>query len=125
VVPDTYFPELLTMMRRVKDPAQTFIAKGYCTSTGWARLSRENGFQSWGYYYGSEIESNPLLLSSTQGEWTLLGLDYGATDAAWASIRRPGKTVLGHIIPSQKAADTARAHGARGLVISGVTEVLG
>ncbi|WP_431279249.1 glycerophosphodiester phosphodiesterase [Leifsonia poae] len=125
VVPATYFPELLRLMDRMKNPGQTFIAKGYCTSRTWAQFARDNGLKSWGYYYGSELDASPTLLSSTQGYWNLLGIDYEASDAAWASIRSPGKPVVGHIIPTRAAADIARSHGAAGLVISGITEVLG
>ncbi|MFF1635560.1 glycerophosphodiester phosphodiesterase [Leifsonia sp. NPDC058248] len=125
VVPAQYFPELVALMKRVSKPRETFVAKGYCTAGQWPQVAAEQGWKSWGYYYGAEIEASPDLLSSTQARWTSLGLDYEASAAAWSRVGELGKPVIGHIIPSREDADRVRRLGAQGLMISGVTEVLG
>ncbi len=125
VVPARYFPELLTLMRRVSNPRETFVAKGYCTGSAWPAFAAEQKWQSWGYYYGAEIEATPSLLTSTQARWTSLGLDYAASSGSWSRVTGLGKPVIGHIIPTKKGAARARSLGAQGLMLSGVTEVLG
>ncbi len=124
-VPARYFSELLALMRRVSNPRETFVAKGYCTGADWPAFAAEQKWRSWGYYYGAEIEATPDLLGTTQSRWTSLGLDYGASSGSWAQVTALDKPVIGHIIPSKKGADRARRLGARGLMLSGVTEVLG
>jgi hypothetical protein len=125
VVPPQYFPELVAMMMGVSKPRETFVAKGYCTAGRWPQLAAEQRWKSWGYYYGTEIEASPDLLSSTQSRWTSLGLDFEASAGSWSRINELGKPVIGHIIPSRKDADRVRRLGAQGLMLSGVTEVLG
>jgi hypothetical protein len=125
VVPARYFPELVTLTSRVSNPRETFVAKGYCTSADWAAFAAEQKWRSWGYYYGAEIEATADLLSSTQADWTSLGLDYGSSKSAWSQVTALGKPVIGHIIPTKAGAEQARSKGARGLMLSGVTEVLG
>jgi hypothetical protein len=125
VVPPQYFPELVAMMKRVSKPRETFVAKGYCTAGQWPQLAAEQRWKSWGYYYGTEIEASPDLLTSTQSRWTSLGLDFEASADSWSRVHKLGKPVIGHIIPSRTDADRVRRLGAQGLMLSGVTEVLG
>jgi hypothetical protein len=121
-----YYPELLEIMdAAVATPAQTFIAKAYCTGVEWAAAAASRGYTTWGYYYASEISANDVLLPSTQGDWGLLGLDYAAAASAWEAIRRYGKPVIGHVAPTRAAAESAIAKGAVGVVVSGVTQVMG
>jgi hypothetical protein len=123
--PDHYSELLELMDAAVAQPAQTFIAKAYCTGVEWAAAAASHGYLTWGYYYASEIAASDALLPSTQENWNLLGLDYDGSTAAWASIRRYGKPVIGHVVPNKAAAETAMAKGATGLVVSGVVEVMG
>jgi glycerophosphoryl diester phosphodiesterase len=124
-VSPAFYPELLRMVdSRVPNLKQTLVAKGYCTSVGWAQLARRNGLASWGYYYASTIQSNPSLLRSTQADWSLLGLDYNGSAAVWEQFHTLGKPIVGHVIPSKAAAHRARSLGAHGLMISGIREVL-
>jgi hypothetical protein len=126
VVRAQYFPELLGMMDSlVPRSTQSFIAKGYCTSTPWADAARARGYRGWGFYYGSTIDADPEVLRTTQAHWSMLGLDYDASDAAWAALTGHRKKVLGHIIATKSERRKALAHGAAGLVVSGITEVLG
>ncbi|CAN5142584.1 hypothetical protein BH09ACT1_BH09ACT1_22490 [soil metagenome] len=126
VVDAKYYPELFALMTKLVDePKETFIAKGYGFLPAWAEAASAEGLQTWGYYYGAEIEAESDRLISTQGSWSILGLDFEATAADWKLVRSYGKPVIGHIIPSKAAAKTALGHGARGLMVSGVTQVLG
>lgn len=125
-VPYTHYGELLTIMERhAEKPAQTFVAKSYCTGLAWAAAAHERGYMTWGYYYAANISAKPTLLSSTQEKWDLLGMDYGGSVEAWAAVKAFHKPVIGHVVPTRKAAQAALSKGADGLMVSGVVEVLG
>lgn len=72
---------------------------------------RSAGFASWGYYYPSDFAAGAV--EPTQGHWSMLGMDYTASQADWDALAAYGKPIVGHIAPSQAAYDTARAKGAR------------
>jgi Glycerophosphoryl diester phosphodiesterase family len=122
IVPAQHHPELFAMMSRV--PAPTFVAKGYCTATGWAQEATRRGYRTWGYYYAADLHSDPHLLETTQSRWTTLGLDYTASPAVWKQVKAYGKPVLAHVVPDAEAAKSALQRGADGIVASGVREVL-
>ena len=124
VVPASYFPELFAIMARAPSPSRAFVAKGYCTATDWPAQAAAHGYRGWGYYYANEVEADAKLLPSTQDRWTTLGLDYNGSTAVWERMRKLGKPVLAHVVPTMKAAETARQRGASGMVVSGVREVL-
>ncbi len=56
VVDPRYYSELLQMIASVRRPTDSFIAKSYCTGTGWAQAARAHGLRTWGYYYGAQID---------------------------------------------------------------------
>jgi hypothetical protein len=126
VVPAEHFDELFDLVaKHVRNPLETMIAKGYCTSLPWARAAKKRGFQTWGYYYANEIAAKPDLLTSTEAVWTVLGLDYTGAADQWQRVTALGKPVIGHVVPNAAAAEVALGLGARGLMISGITETLG
>ncbi|NRD27112.1 glycerophosphodiester phosphodiesterase family protein [Frigoribacterium sp. VKM Ac-2836] len=123
-----FYPELFEIARTqlgTADLTQTLVGKGYCTQTEWGDLVRAEGCQTWGYYYADELADDPELLTRTSGSWTLLGLDWSAPAATWATMAATGKPVYGHIVPDLADAHTALDQGAVGLVVSGVAEVVG
>lgn len=121
-----HYGELLAIMERgIDKPTQSFVAKSYCTGLAWAAAARERGYKTWGYYYAANNADRPTLLPSTQGNWDLLGMDYGGSAEAWAAVKAFHKPVIGHVVPTYKAAQDALAKGAQGLMVSGVVEVLG
>lgn len=121
-----HYAELFRLMEGgVGEPTQSYVAKGYFSSVEWARAAHAKGYATWGYYYGSDLEKDAGALTGTQSEWSLLGLDYGASVADWKAIRAFGKPVIGHILPTKAAVAVAEAKGAVGLMVSGVREVLG
>lgn len=79
------------------------------------------GFETWGYYYGDEIANNAL--ANTQQRWSILGMDYAADQSAWDAILAYGKPVVGHIVPTLAAYNTALAKGATMAQVSGVANV--
>ena len=124
IVPAPYHAELFAMMSRAPSPARAFVAKGYCTATGWAQEATARGYRTWGYYYAADLESDPHLLETTQSLWTTLGLDYTAAPAVWEQVKAYRKPVLAHVVPDAAAAESALQRGADGIVASGVREVL-
>ena len=121
----TYAAELLSLMvKLVPAAASTFIAKGYCASTSWASAATAQGLRTWGYFYGAEIAATPELFTKNVGAWSALGLDVAATPEQWAQFTATGKPLIGHIVGSPEAADSALRDGAHGLMISAVAEVV-
>lgn len=122
----SFYPELLGMLGDASSaPAESFVAKFYGLGSSWAVAARRAGLTTWGYYYGKDVDADAGGISTTEKNWDLLGMDYGASAAAWQTALSFGKPVLGHVIPSRAAAMQATASGAAGLVVSGVVEVLG
>jgi Glycerophosphoryl diester phosphodiesterase family len=124
--PGRQYPELLALMDAAGSKAtDSFVAKGYCATTGWAKAAHARGYRTWGYYYGKGLTTGRNSLAATQASWDLLGLDVAAPAGAWASMLALGKPVVGHIVASGADARQVRDRGARGLMISAVREVLG
>lgn len=97
-----------------------FVIKSFQSGTAIAAQAHSRGYITWGYYFETDVPSLP----STQASWDLLGMDYTASGAAWASVLSYGKTVLGHIIPDAAAKTTALGKGATALMVSGVKEAV-
>lgn len=119
-----HYPELLALMDAAGPEAtETFVAKAYCTTTGWAAAARARGYRTWGYYYGRDLADGSTPLEATQASWDLLGLDVAAPADAWSAVLAAGKPVIAHIVASPADAATARNRGARGQMISAVREL--
>jgi glycerophosphoryl diester phosphodiesterase len=119
------FGELFDLIEKhVARPIESVVAKGYCTSHAWATAARTRGHQTWGFYYANEIQAKPALLTSTQADWTIMGLNYDGAADQWKVVNGLGKPVIGHVIPDLQAAVTSLDLGARGLMISGVEETV-
>ncbi|BDZ49772.1 hypothetical protein GCM10025867_20130 [Frondihabitans sucicola] len=126
VVDQRYYGDLFDLVsNHVKDPRETMIAKGYCTSVPWAKEARRRGHRTWGYYYANEIAAKPELLTSTEEYWSVMGMNYDGAPEQWRLVAALGKPVIGHVVPTPAAAATALGLGARGLMISGVRETVG
>ncbi|HET9654150.1 MAG TPA: glycerophosphodiester phosphodiesterase family protein, partial [Kineosporiaceae bacterium] len=120
-----YHPELLRVMASAPAPADSFVAKSYCTAIAWARAARAQGLRTWGYYYGRDIDAGSTPPAATQAEWDLLGLDVAASPACWSLVRSYGKAVIAHVVADAASARRVIARGADGLMVSDVLAVLG
>lgn len=90
------------------------VVKFYGAGTGAVALAdaaTARGYQTWGYFYEADIASGEL--AAWQSHWSLLGMEYGASQGAWDTVLAYGKPVVGHIAGSQANFDTAISKGAR------------
>lgn len=79
------------------------------------------GFASWGYFY--EADALDGTMAAQEQYFTMLGMDYNASQAAWDIALSFGKPVAAHIAPSQNAYDTAIAKGAHMVQCSGAASI--
>lgn len=81
------------------------------------------GFETWGYFYATDASSaqgGDGNLQTWGPYWTIVGMEYGASQAIWDEALALGKPVIGHVAPNQAAYDMAIAKGASGVQVSGV-----
>lgn len=118
-------PALYAILQSYPDAANTFVGKYYHTGTNVAAEFRAMGMKTWGYGYQSDVDgtAGTTQMSTTLASWDWLGMDYGASAAAWATVVGYGKPVLVHIAPTWAAAQTGLGYGAVGVMASGVNEV--
>lgn len=105
------------------DPTDKVVLKHYLMSGPIADHATSRGFECWGYAYEDDYTSGRL--AANQSRWTMLGMAWDASTAAWTTAKSFGKPVLAHICPNSAATTTALAKGANGLMVSGITSVLG
>lgn len=125
VVDHEHYPDLLALMDAGGRGTETFIAKSFGTGIAWAQAARAQGYRTWGYYIGQEIDDGSTPPETTQVNWDLLGLDVRASSAAWTSIRSFRKPIVAHIIADRASARRAVDLGASGLMVSDLAAVLG
>jgi len=113
--------ELLDMMDACgADSTEHFIGKYFGVvgasnnSSGWAKDLENRGYQRWGYFYEGDVSNLPTYAP----RWTLLGMDYNASQAAWDAILAYGKPVIAHICPNEAAVTTGLSRGASGFMVS-------
>ena len=80
-------------------------------STALADAAAAKGYQTWGYFYEADYLDGDM--ARDQSHWSILGMNYDASQAAWDAALSYGKPVVGHIAGSQANYDTAIAKGAR------------
>ena len=123
-----YRTEFLNMVKQTVGSERAII-KYSGVGSGAANLSnaaKALGFETWGFFYAGDA-------SATQGgngalqtwgpSWTLIGMDYNASQAIWDEALALGKSVIAHIVPNQAAYETAMTKGAHGAQVSGVAVV--
>jgi len=121
----SYRTEFLNMVNRDIGPARGII-KYSGAGSGAAALStaaQAMGFQTWGFFYASDAsaaQGGNGALQTWGPSWTILGMEYGASQAIWDEAIALGKPVVGHIAQSQAAYDMAMAKGATNVQVSGV-----
>lgn len=112
-----YFTEFFDMLESTMDKTRV-IAKYFYDSTMFKNLAIARGIASWGYTY--EANLGDAQLATRLAGWTLLGLEYTASQSAWNTVLSYNPLVVGHICPDQAAVNTARTKGASGFQCSGV-----
>lgn len=124
VVNSQYHDTVLNMMDALPGATDRMVAKffgvsGGASNTGWAKKASDRGYQTWGYFYQADSAN----FAAYQGRWSILGMEHGADQATWNTILSYGKPVIGHVIPSMAAAQSAVTKGAAGLMVSEVVGI--
>lgn len=124
---------LLDRIKLVPNYRDIFVGKFFHSGVGIADEFAAAGIATWGYAYPEAITglqpngqaTAAPLLSATVGRWTMIGMDYTASDDVWATTLAiaNGKKVIGHIVPNATAAREAVAKGANALQVSGINSV--
>lgn len=125
-IPSTYFGAILDIMDANGGPTR-FIAKNFCTGTGWADAAhaRNASYKTWGYFYAAGIADASTPLSLAAGHWDWIGLDNAGASAQWTSALALGKPIIGHIAKTKADYDLGMSKGASGIMAAGVAEVRG
>jgi glycerophosphoryl diester phosphodiesterase len=112
--------EFWELVATIPDSHSRVVIKYHHSNTSLGRDAIARGYASWGYYYESELGDLP----TTSDAWTILGLEYSASEAAWATIGAVGKPVLGHIAPTRTTTELALSKGASGVMVAGVADAV-
>lgn len=86
-----------------------------------ADAATARGYRTWGYFYEANVASGDL--AAAQSHWSILGMEWNASPAAWTAAKSYGKKVIGHIIATPEQAATALGRGADILQVSGVSAI--
>lgn len=101
-----------------------FIGKWVGSNVTWTDKLAARGYERWGAFYASDWSTGGSgFPSSFAAQYTMLGLDYNASQAHWDEIRAADLPVIGHVCESVAAVDTARSKGADGFQVSGIEAV--
>lgn len=96
------------------------VVKSYWQSVNAAKQAHDRGYVTWGYYY----EKDMTRFAATQSKFDMLGLNYTAPRADFATMRATGKPVIAHILANAAAAGAALRDGVQGLMVSAVEQVV-
>lgn len=67
----------------------------------------QRGYETWGYFYQNEMSSTIL---QKMDQWSIIGMEWDAPAATWATIKTLGKPIVAHICATQAAYNTAVAN---------------
>lgn len=107
----TYQTEFLNMCDQL-GPGRV-IVKQYASDVSLASAAAARGYTTWGHTF-DDFMADPNL-NTYLSAWSLLGIDYAASQASWDVLLATGKPVVGHIADTQSAYNTAMAKGASGV----------
>jgi hypothetical protein len=114
-----FYPDLLDLMDNARGP-EGFIGKYAGSAPTWSSQLAARGYSKWGAYFDTDSQAH---ITETQGQWDILGFNYGASQEDWDFITSFGKPVYAHVCPDQGAVDQAVAKGAAGAQVSGTEAV--
>lgn len=120
--------EFLNMVENDIGPERAIIkySGGGSGAAALSAAAQARGFETWGFFYAGDASAGlggSGALQTWGPSWTLIGMDYTASQAVWDEALALGKPVIGHITPNQAAYDMAIAKGAVGVQVSGVATV--
>jgi hypothetical protein len=124
----SYRTEFLNMVDRDLGPTKAII-KYFGGGSGAVQLSTDaqaRGYQTWGFFYASNASTangGDGQLQTWGPSWTILGMEYNASQPIWDEAKLLGKPIVAHIVPTQAGYDAAIAKGAIGAQVSGVENV--
>ncbi len=124
----SYRTEFLDMVDRDLGPTRA-ILKYSGPGSGAAAFSsaaQARGYQTWGFFYASDAsvaQGGNGALQTWGNSWTILGMEYSASQAIWDEALAFGKPVIAHIVPDQAGYISSIAKGATGVQVSGVANV--
>ncbi|NQU35988.1 MAG: hypothetical protein HQ526_00145 [Actinobacteria bacterium] len=101
--------------------ADHWVLKGYNDNVSLAKLGRDEGIASWGYYYSRNISE----LDTTSENWNMLGLEIDASAEQFATLKALGKPVIAFFITDEQTLAEATRKGAQGMMVSDVPTTLG
>jgi len=90
-------------------------------SAALADAAKADGFQTWGYFYEPDIADGDVAL--WQSHWSMLGMEWGASQASWDVMKSYNKPLVAHIAATQVGYDTGIARGAQMVQCSGVAAI--
>jgi glycerophosphoryl diester phosphodiesterase len=120
--------EFLNMVNRDLGPTKAII-KFSGSGSGAVFLSnaaKAMGFQTWGFFYAADAsaaQGGNGNLQTWGNDWTLIGMEYTASQAIFDEAKAFGKPVIAHIVPDQAGYNAAIAKGAVGAQVSHVMNV--
>lgn len=118
-IPSAQYPTILDLMDE-SGGAERWIGKWVGSNAAWSSALSARGYRSWGAYYSTDSQE---MVTDSQGQWDLLGFNYGADQEDWNFILSFGKPVYAHVCPTQEAVDTGVTKGAVGAQVSGTEAV--
>lgn len=120
---NAYRNEFITMLNALPGTPQSHIVgKAYGVGASFPNAMSAAGYKNWGYFYESDYTGGQLAANNSY--WDILGMDYGASAAAWSAVTGYSKPVIGHICPTVTAKNTAIGYGAVGVMCSGALVIV-
>lgn len=120
---NAYRNEFITMINALPGtPQDHIVGKAYGVGASFPTAMSTAGYKNWGYFYESDYTGGQL--AANYSYWDILGMDYGASGAAWSAVMSYSKPVIGHICPSVSAKNTAIGYGAVGIMSSGAINIV-
>lgn len=111
--------ELIGILQSYDGWQERIVAKyvpGNSTNS-WLTAARAAGFVTNAMFYAADN----FTTYHTQGD--ILGMEYGASGAIWASITGLGKPVMVHVCQNTTQVNTGITNGADGAMVSGIVQV--
>lgn len=116
------YTEILDLLDGYGGPAR-FIGKWVGSNITWSNALKARSYLSWGAFFSADWVTGSGFNSAWADQWTMLGLNYDASQAHWTEILATGKPIIGHICPDEASVEMARSKGAVGFQVSGIEEV--